>query len=151
MPSGEPNYGCLTTVPDEKLIELISAGESFKNIGEKLGCSPQAIHQHIENKPHIKIAQRTGYVSRMERREAEMESAREQVDVSRTRELLGHARWLAERGDPERWGAKATLDVKVDLGGALAAISERMQARTIEHDATQQIDDATDVDSQPVD
>lgn len=113
LPSGEPNYGLLSTIPEQQIIERLSSGMSLRTIASEFGCSGQALHQFIDKRAHIKAAQRVGYVSRMERREEELESAEEQVDISRARELLGHARWLAERGDPEKWGSKP---VQVNVG-----------------------------------
>lgn len=52
------------------------------------------------------------------------------VDLARMEASFKAITWHAEREFPERWGAKAQVNIQIDLGGALAAISERMQART---------------------
>lgn len=73
------------------------------------------------------------------------------VDLARAEASFKAITWHAEREFPERWGAKAQVNVTIDLGGALQAISERLQTQTIEHDATQQLDvsDALDVTAKP--
>jgi hypothetical protein len=116
LPSGHPNYGKLAAKPDTaaKILDMMAHGKGLTTIAREFGVSPQAIDQFIENHPDLKRHQRVGLQARMETREGELEQASEQVEVSRSRELLAHARWLAERLD-ERFSPKGQLHVSGTL------------------------------------
>lgn len=59
-------------------------------------------------------------------------------DLARVEAYFKSITWQAEREFPHRWGQRTQVNVTVDLGSALQAISERLQGRVIEGDAVQQ-------------
>mgnify|MGYP001602379718 FL=1 len=130
LPSGSDNYGKLVAASQSELMNAVASGASLRSIAAQYGVCHQAAAQHLSKHPEFQEARRVGIQIRMETREAELEVAPEQVDVSRARELLAHARWVAERIDPERWGQRTqvTVEIGADLAAALAGARDRVRA-----------------------
>ena len=130
-----------------EIIERIAVGHRLTDIAQSLGISQPAISKVLASDPDYLAARETGTLVRIERWEGALEAIEREtapVIVARVREGLSHARWRAEREFPQRWGQRTQIDVTIDLGGALAEIAARRQARagvslgvsgdTIEHD-----------------
>lgn len=102
-------YHALKGIPDidRKILDGISAGRSLKSIADEHGVGDVAILQRARKYPDYKARLEVGMELRMDRREQELEIAADNVSVTRADRLLGHARWLAERSCPDRWGQKA--------------------------------------------
>lgn len=115
-------YHALSVIPDidKKILEGIAAGRSLKAIADEYGVTDAAIlHRATRNYPEAyRAAADVGYQLRMDKRESELESADNNVSVTRADRLLGHARWLAERSCPDRWGAKQTVQAQVIVADA---------------------------------
>jgi len=105
------SYHKLTKVPDieAKLLDGIAAGRSLKSLGEEFNVSDQAVYRPLIEHPDYRSRQAVGLELRMDRRECQLEAAETNVHVTRADRLLGHARWLAERCAPERFGQKTML------------------------------------------
>ena len=100
--------GPLTEIPgiNERILEGIASSLSLKALAATFGVSPQAIHQRAKRLPDYNEALESSAILRMEDREDMLMAAATNVDVTRADRLLGHARWLAERSCPDRWGDK---------------------------------------------
>lgn len=110
-------YHALKAIPDidAKILDGISQGRSLQSIADEFGVHDTAILRRAQRDfpDAYKAAALTGYELRMDRRERELEAADSNVSVTRADRLLNHARWLAERSCPERWGQKQTVEHSV--------------------------------------
>ena len=97
----------------DEIIHRMSKGEPITAIAKDLGyASHQGIIERLGQDPDYQAALRSGIVGKIENREQQLESADDNVAVTRADRLLGHARWWAERLDPARFGQKNQLDVR---------------------------------------
>lgn len=97
----------------DEIIHRMSKGEPITAIAQSLGyASHQGIIERLGQDPDYQAALRSGIVGKIEKREEQLESASDNVAVTRADRLLGHARWWAERLDPARFGQKQQLDVR---------------------------------------
>lgn len=57
-------------------------------------------------------------------------------DLERTKQRIGHTRWLASMYNPKRYGERKQIDInnKVDISAALQIAEERVKSTLIEHD-----------------
>lgn len=110
------------------MIERVAKGDRLIDIGSDLGITPSSISKYLSKDEDYLVARRVGLEVRMEGREKQLEEAKDQVEVAKSRELLSHARWRAEREDPERWGQTNKLQVEHvdDLGERLRRSKERI-------------------------
>jgi hypothetical protein len=128
----ERPYHALSVIPDidNTILRELAKGKSLKAIADEHGVSDVAILRRIEDNPDYKPFRRIGLRLRMDMREQELESAQDNVSVTRADRLLGHARWLAERLDSETYGPKSHLTV--ENVGDLADKLRRARERVIE-------------------
>ena len=103
------------------ILERIANGEPLSKIAHSMGyTSSAAIVMRIGTDQDYKAALKVGADGKLEMREEELEGATDNVSVSRARELLSHARWRAERTDPDRWGQpKQAVNVQINVGQVL--------------------------------
>lgn len=121
----------------QAILEQIARGVPISRIAKELGYSGHSgITERLGDDPDYQAALRAGIVGKIEQREAELESAPDNVSVTRADRLLGHARWWAERLDPARFGQRTQVDVNIDIGTALQALSERLSSQPIQGDCT---------------
>lgn len=101
-------YRALDVVPDadERIIDALSQGQSIYALADAFNVARLSIQRRAWKHPDYADAMATCVQARMEQREAELERADNNVAVTRADRLLGHARWLAERSCPDRWGQK---------------------------------------------
>lgn len=131
----------------DEILRRLANGETVTKIADDLGyASHGGIINRLEDDPEYTKALRAGLILRMEKRERELEVADSNVTVTRADRLLGHARWLAERSDPARWGQVNKLQVENvgDLGDRLRRARERViDAEVVDNPAIapQQVDD----------
>ena len=99
-------YHALKVIPniDQALIEGVQAGRSMLSLAKQYGVTDNAIWKRVKQHPDYKDSLETGIELRMDLREQQLEGAPTNVDVTRADRLLGHARWLAERTAPQRFG-----------------------------------------------
>lgn len=140
-----PNQGALAKLDDNAAIARIASGTLSKEIAKEYGVTPYAVRLRLYKHPDYKRAIEEQAESFVENALAEViDCPLDAIAIARARVRFDCAhKWAAAR-DPARWGAKATLDINLDLGGALQAMSERLQAKVIEHDVAQQVDDIAD-------
>ncbi len=94
----------------EEILRRMSAGEPITKIALDLGYANHAgIINRLGDDEDYRQALKSGLVGKIEKREQELEKADTNVTVTRADRLLGHARWWAERLDPERFSAKTEL------------------------------------------
>lgn len=120
----------------ERIINGLQAGKQLKTLAAELRVTPGAISQVLSKDPEYRSAMETGLAVQLETREQELETCTDPLNLARARELLSHARWRAERECPQRWGNRTQIDVTVDVGHALAELSERLrvaQAQQVTH------------------
>ena len=110
-------YHALSVIPDidQRIIRSIAAGKSLKKIAAEYGVDNVAVLRRARKHADYADALQASLQTRMEDREEGLEAAADNVSVTRADRLLGHARWLAERSCPDRWGAK-------QLGGGNVAV-----------------------------
>jgi transposase-like protein len=101
-------YHALSTIPDidQRILDGIAAGRSLRSIADQYGVHDTAVLRRAQKHEQYREMREIGSELRMDEREFELECARDNVSVTRADRLLGHARWLAERSCPDRWGAK---------------------------------------------
>lgn len=122
----------------QEIISLASTGLPIAEIARRFNVQAPAISKHLANDPEYRAARETAAELRLDEREHELEKCPSiMTEISRAGTLLSHQRWRCEREFPHRWGQHSTVSVTVDLGASLQAISERLQGRVIEGDATQ--------------
>ena len=86
------------------MINGITAGKTLKTLAAEFDCDHTAILRRAQKHPDYQISLQSSLQAKMEQREEELECADQNVTVTRADRLLGHARWLAERSCPDRWG-----------------------------------------------
>lgn len=100
----------------EQIIQRIAAGERVTDIAKSLGyLSHSTISKTLSGDPDYQQAVIHSAWAKLETREEQLEQAEEQVDVTRARELLSHARWMAERLNREQFAQKADTQVNINL------------------------------------
>lgn len=97
----------------ELILSEIEKGARLTDLASSLQVSPSAISHVLAKDPEYIAAREEGLEARMDKREAELESADSSLKVARARELLSHARWRAEREAPARWGQKSEVNHQV--------------------------------------
>ena len=99
-------YHSLSVIPDidQKIIDGIIAGHTLRQLAHEHACSHVAVLKRAKQHPEYAIALEASLQVRMEDRVEELEKSADNVTVARSRELLSHARWTAERSCPDRWG-----------------------------------------------
>jgi len=109
--SSRSTPGKLTKIPniEEKLLDGIAEGRSLKSLADEHQVSDVAVLHRLIDHPDYRRRQAVGLELRMDRREEGLEQADTNVSVTRADRLLGHARWLAERCAPDRFGQKTML------------------------------------------
>ena len=128
-------YHALKAIPgiEEKLLEGVRQGRSMLSLAREYDVANNAIWQRVKQHPQYKELLETGLELRMDLREEQLEEAATNVDVTRADRLLGHARWIAERSSPARWG-QATKLTGGDGGPIQVQIVRFGTQRTIEHE-----------------
>lgn len=95
------------------IIRRIASGEPLTSIAQSLGyASHSGIIERLGDDPDYQRAMRSGIHAKIEKREAELEVAADNVTVTRADRLLNHARWWAGKLDPERFGDKQQIDLR---------------------------------------
>lgn len=107
LPAKRP-YHALSVIPDidQKILQAVGEGKSLKAIAEMYQVGDTAIFHRVMKLPEYREKLEVGLELRMDAREAQLEAAESNVHVTRADRLLGHARWLAERCAPARFGAQ---------------------------------------------
>ena len=101
------------------IIQRVAQGHRLLDIASDYGISIPAISQQLADDPEYQIAMIAGLDSKLEQREAEIESADDLLKLARGRELLSHARWRAERLNSALYGQKQA-NVSVAVGVQVA-------------------------------
>lgn len=109
-----------------EILERMAKGEAISKIAQSLGYANHAgIGNRMRDDPEYKAALRHGVIGKLEQREQELESAADNVSVTRADRLLGHARWWAERLDRETFAQKPDIAININnigtIDGALGA------------------------------
>ena len=95
----------LAKIHKDEIVARIAKGEPLTSIARDLGYSShQGIVERLGEDKDYQAAMRSGIIGKIEKREGELELADSNVAVTRADRLLGHARWWAERLDPQRFG-----------------------------------------------
>lgn len=94
----------------DEILERISNGEPLPKIATSLQVSKQALSYQLKDNPNYKDAIVFGIEAKMDEYVEAMEGAQSSIDIARTRELLTHSRFLAERLARDKYG-KDTVQV----------------------------------------
>jgi len=131
--------GIVSPVHDNKALILhrIAQGEPLTKIAQEMGfAGHQAIINRLGQDPDYQEALAASAWAKLQTREGQLETADNNVAVTRADRLLGHARWFAERV-AKRWFAPETRLTGVD-GGPIqvqvvrfGALIEGEQAQTV--------------------
>ena len=116
-------YHALSVIPnvDEHILQALDRGESLHSLADRFGVYRYAIQRRAYKLPDYVDIIDCAVQARMAKREQELADADDNVSVTRADRLLNHARWLAERSCPERWGQKqagSAVNVQVVIRGA---------------------------------
>ncbi len=95
----------LAILHKDSIISQISKGVRLSTIAETLGISKQAISLQLANDPDYQAAYQSFHDARLDNAEGLLESAIDQIDIARARELWKAYSWRAERLD-RRYAAK---------------------------------------------
>lgn len=106
-------YHALAVIPDidQKLLAGIAAGKSLQAVADEYGVSDTAVLNRLRKYDEYEEAIKLSVDLRMGKREAELQAATDNVGVTRADRLLGHARWLAERLDRDRYGQQQQVGI----------------------------------------
>ena len=107
----------------------MSKGEAITSIASSLGYANHAgITNRLSDDPDYQAALKAGIIAKLEKREGDLESAADNVSVTRADRLLGHTRWWAERINPAQFGQRnhVTVEHVGDLGERLRKARERV-------------------------
>jgi len=107
--------GALAKRRKPEILAAIAQGKPLQAIAHEIGYTDSsAIVHRIGTDPDYLRAMQVSAHAKLEKREAELETAPDNVSVTRADRLLGHARWVAERLHPDRWGQRPSVQVNVD-------------------------------------
>ena len=95
----------LAIIHKEEILNRVSQGERLSSIAISLGISKQAISSQLTNDPDYQAAYQSFHDARLDNAEGLLESAVDQIDIARARELWKAYSWRAERLD-RRYAAK---------------------------------------------
>jgi len=95
----------LAILHKEEILNRVSQGERLSSIAISLGISKQAISSQLTNDPEYQAAYQSFHDARLDNAEGLLESATDQIDIARARELWKAYSWRAERLD-RRYAAK---------------------------------------------
>ena len=95
----------LAILHKEEILNRVSQGERLSSIAISLGISKQAISSQLTNDPDYQAAYQSFHDARLDNAEGLLESAIDQIDIARARELWKAYSWRAERLD-RRYAAK---------------------------------------------
>lgn len=142
-PSAKADLGSWQIPPDlnpDEVLDRYMTEATTSQIASQYGLSRKALTRWLrEQRPkEWKNAQIIRALAIKEDSEEGLACAPDALSLARARELLRGAQFDLQALD-EDYKPSMQVEVHVDIGHALQAISERLQAKTIEHDATQQI------------
>lgn len=113
-----------------EIIERMAKGEPITAIAKALGYAGHSgIIERLGDDPEYKAALRSGIIGKLEKREGELEVAPDNVTVTRADRLLGHARWWAEKLDPDRF---ATKQANITINNNVLAIGDSLVGQASE-------------------
>ena len=95
----------LAIIHKDSIISQISQGVRLSTIAQTLGITKQAISAQLGNDPEYQAAYQSFHDARLDNAEGLLESAIDQIDIARARELWKAYSWRAERLD-RRYAAK---------------------------------------------
>ena len=95
----------LAIIHKDSIISQISQGVRLSTIAQTLGITKQAISSQLGNDPEYQAAYQSFHDARLDKAEGLLESAIDQIDIARARELWKAYSWRAERLD-RRYAAK---------------------------------------------
>ena len=98
-----------------EIIQRLSNGERLTDIARHFGyASHSGIATSLAGDPDYAQAVKHSAWAKLEAREQELEQSTEQVDITRSRELLNHARWWAERVNREQFAPKPDVAIQIN-------------------------------------
>jgi predicted transcriptional regulator len=123
----------LAILHKESILDQIRAGHRLSKIAADLGISKQAINNQLGSDPEYQAAYQSFHDARLDAAEQALESASEQIDIVRAREVWKAYSWRAERLD-KRYAAKQELSIEhINMSDAISR--GRQRARLIEGEA----------------
>ena len=141
------NYGALSHVDMDTVVQRVAAGEFPAHIARELGVSRVALHYKLRVHPQYQEALEAGTSYLLDDGFEQLQAAGDDLNLARAREIqLRRLEWRAERLFPHKWGQRShiTYENVTDLADALARAEERRE-RDITHDAPQQLDDSASI------
>lgn len=122
----------------EEILQDLAQGKRLYEIAPKLGISsPNSISKVLKDDPAYRDAIESGWERKLDTVEQKIESAVDQVDVSRARALWSAYSWRAGVEVPHRWGQKQQVlnltVVSADQAFTEAAGNLLDQLRTVAH------------------
>ncbi len=100
-----PNVSVPTAITHrDAILRRIEDGERLGTIAASLGVTASAISRQLTGDADYRLALQCGVAALLEQQEEELERSFDGATYARAKELLSHARWLAERLDPQTWG-----------------------------------------------
>lgn len=121
----------------QEVLQMLAEGALTKHIAQHLGITREALSRAMASDPDYQAAMREALDARMEQREEELESAQDGITLARARELLSHARWRAERLNPNKYGAKQqAVAVQTDGPAKIVVVSYGGDTPAIDNSAS---------------
>ena len=81
----------------QEILDAVEHGVELSEISKRYKITPSAISNRLAQLPEYKEARVRGLESKLDAREILLENSKDQLEVSRNRELLKLAQWKLER------------------------------------------------------
>lgn len=123
----------LDAIGVDSIAERIAGGETYREICGSVGVGLGSFCAWIEETPERSQAcARAREISAQayeEMAQEEIESAADQFELAKAKELAVHWRWRAKAVNPRRYGDKVAVGGSDDLPPIKAASDEQLEAR----------------------
>ena len=118
----------------DDILQSLERGELMKNIAANLGITPGAISHALANDPSYQAARESGIGTQLDTWQERLESAEDQFNLARAREVFKAVSWRASVEMPHRWGAKQQMQVdhRLTVDDRLTASLDRLIGRVVE-------------------
>ena len=113
----------------DSIIEQVAKGVRLADIAKPLGISSEAISKQLKHDPDYQQAMISYHASRLDKAEAMIEAASDQVDVARARALWSSYCWRAEREQSRIWGQRQEVTSITSYRVDIRAVLEQRDAR----------------------
>lgn len=95
------------------LIDRISAGAFLRDLAAETGIDKRRLSEFLRKHPDYPAAKECAIECQLDDAQQAIQTAQEQADIARAREMFRAAAWRAEREVPERWAPRQHITATV--------------------------------------